>query len=56
MFHEKLYSKVPFQWIAVFQITALLLFKITEIAEIAPTLKFFFAAADTNRFSTEILK
>ena len=32
---------------------ALRVLKITEIPEIAPTMKFFFAVADTKRFSTE---
>ena len=32
---------------------ALRVIKITKIPEIGPTVKFFFAAADTNRFSTE---
>ena len=32
---------------------ALRVLKITEIPEIVPTVKFFFAVVDTNRFSTE---
>ena len=32
---------------------ALRVLKTTEILEIAPTVKFFFVVADTNRFSTE---
>ena len=31
----------------------LCILKITEIPEIASTVKFFFGVADTNRFSTE---
>ena len=37
------------------QALALPVLRITEIPEIAPTVKFIFAVADTNRFSTEKL-